>query len=149
MRNRADLAVHDKSGGVAAVIEVKNRENLSPELAAYFRRNMLVHGALPAASYFALLSQDTGFLWTQNSTANPDALPDVQFSMREVLDHYTSATGANDRLPEAALELLVAHWLEDLTQRKEHEGMEPERLLASVGFVDALQGGIVTSETVA
>ena len=58
----ADALIRGALGDPIAVVEIKNRENLTQDVAIQLRRNLLVHGMLPNVPYFLLVSQDVGFL---------------------------------------------------------------------------------------
>ncbi|HEX8684350.1 MAG TPA: hypothetical protein VF707_18685 [Ardenticatenaceae bacterium] len=63
MIHYADLAVYTPDGELLLVVEVKNKRNASPEWAAQMRRNLLVHGMIPATLYFLLALPEYFFLW--------------------------------------------------------------------------------------
>ena len=140
------MIARDAAGDPVAVIEVKNREGLTPEIAAQLHRNMAAHGLIGRAPYFLLLSQDVGYLWRERPDSPIDAPPAVRFPMGTVVERY--AVGALDgkRLRELELEPLVVHWLSELSagrpgQRGANE--EPERSLAEAGLLDALRDATI------
>ena len=63
VRINADIVVRDSEGNALALVEVKNRQELSPDIAATLRRNLISHGlANQNARFFLLVSQDMGYL---------------------------------------------------------------------------------------
>ena len=52
-----DFVAYDDHGQAVLLVEVKSRRDTSEGWAARFRRNMLAHGTLPAASFFLIVSK--------------------------------------------------------------------------------------------
>ena len=71
---RADLAIFDRSGQIAAVAEIKRQLGTSCDWAAQVRRNLLAHGIRRLAGYFLLITPDRLYLWKDAGT-NPDKVP--------------------------------------------------------------------------
>jgi hypothetical protein len=145
---RSDIFITDHDGNPVAALEVKNRENLSREVATVLRRNLIVHGNAPAAPYFLLVSQDAGYLWKNAKPEDIDAPPDYQFPLNTVLARYLPSEPKR-RLSGAELELVLLQWLIELTLEHPKSREEPERTLARAGFDDAIRGGRVVAEAVA
>ena len=114
MAMRADIVVHGPDGTPVAIVEVKNREELSADVAAVLRRNLVLHGLPASVPFFVLVSQEAGFLWKDGPQQDPGSPPTQQFSMRNVLRRYLPKLDPNDRLRGLQLELLVQQWLSDL-----------------------------------
>jgi hypothetical protein len=148
---RSDLTVRDSEGRPVVAVEVKNRRELTPDVAITLRRNIIAHGLLPSASYFMVLSQDVGYLWADNDRPVSDwyAPPTLQFPVAPVVRRYMPAIGAEDRLDEVQLQLLVLQWLTDLSSLAQPTESEPERLLASTRFLEDLRGTDVSVEVAA
>src|SRR5574340_1023065 len=89
---RPDIVIRNHGGRPIAVVEVKNRQNLSRDIATELRRNMVAHGLLPQIPYFLLLSQDKGFLWKGTREDNIDAPPTYEFLMDKVVTRYLKTT---------------------------------------------------------
>lgn len=141
-----DILIQGPQGLPIAVVEVKNRQNLSRNIATDFRRNMLAHGLLSQAPYFLLTSQDKGFLWKQGKPENPDALPDYEFAMQNVISRYAKQN-KGERLHGPVLELVIYQWLLDLTMGTHKSLEEPEKTLAQAGFNRSIKGAkIITGE---
>ncbi len=145
---RPDILITDHDGNPVAAIEIKNRENLTPEVAAVLRRNLTMHGYAPHTSYYMLLSQDIGYLWKNPKPQDLDAQPDYQFPLNNVISRYLRSEPPR-RLSGAELELVLLQWLIELTVRSAKPTEEPERTLARAGFDEAIRGGRVVAEAVA
>lgn len=145
---RADIKVQDSDGGDLALVEVKNRTGLSPDIAATLRRNLLAHGlASQNVRFFLLVSQDVGYLWDQDDPQNIDyASPTVEFPMVSVIDHYLPSLGSSDRLSESQVELVVTQWLWDLANGANDRPLEPELALSNTDFLRLIQGGRLVTE---
>lgn len=142
-----NILIQSHQGYPIAVVEVKNRQNLSRDVAAAFRRNMLVHGLLSQTPFFLLASQDTGFLWKEAKEENLDALPDYEFSMDKVVSRYIKQK-PGERLYEPVLDLVVSQWLLDLSMGTQKPLEEPERTLALAGFNESIKGAQIITEEI-
>jgi len=144
--SRADIIARDAAGGLVVVVEVKNREGLTPEIATQLHRNMVAHGLVGRVPYFLLLSQDVGYLWLEKPDSPIDAPATLRFPMQRVVERYSAGVLDRKRLREHELQLLVLHWLSELSvgwpsQRGDME--EPERSLAEAGLLDALRDATI------
>ncbi len=149
MSNRhTDILIKNHNDETVVAVEVKNRLNLTPEIATTLRRNLIVHGYVPQTLYFLLLSQDVGYLWKNAMLDDPQAPPDYQFSLDNVLSRYLKSESPR-RLYESELELVVAQWLIGLTLEQGDPIEEPEITLRSAGLDQAIRGGSVLLETAA
>jgi hypothetical protein len=143
---QTDILVRSPDGSNIAVVEVKNRKNLSRDIATIVRRNMLEDGLSSQAPFFLLLSQDKGFLWNGAATGNSDAPPSYEFPMENVIARYENSANGTERLGEEYLELLVLRWLLDLGNMPQKADGEPEKSLAHSGFLQAIQGAMVIAD---
>jgi len=143
-----DISIRSRDGTQIAVVELKNPRNLTGEAARLYRRNMIVHGALPQTHFFLLLSQDVGYLWKDARLEPLDAPPTVEFSMVSVIERYLTVPHGH-RLIEIELEIVIVQWLGDLAAGLELPTQEPDKTLAAVGFVGAIRGASVVPEAVA
>jgi hypothetical protein len=143
---QTDILVRSPDGSNIAVVEVKNRKNLSRDIATIVRRNMLEDGLSSQAPFFLLLSQDKGFLWNGTATGNSDAPPSYEFPMENVIARYENSANGTERLGEEYLELLVLRWLLDLGNTPQKADGEPEKSLALSGFLQAIQGAMVIAD---
>jgi hypothetical protein len=136
----ADIMIRDAHGRPLAIVELKNRENLSRDIAVLLRRNLLVHSPPAQTSYFLLLSQDVGYLWKGIGHDDLSASPTCEFPMKNVVSHYLPRELADVRLRESQFELLILQWLTDLARAPSGLAEEPEKSLAKSGFIEAIQG---------
>ena len=146
---RTDIVVQAADGGVLALVEVRNRENFTPDIASVLRRNLIAHGfANVWARYFLIVSQDAGYLWDQQSLPSGDVPPPtVEFPMRSVVERYLPSLVNDGRLSGSDLELAVAQWLWDLAHGVKDRPREPEAALGETDFVRLIKGGRVGMET--
>lgn len=128
------------NGTIIAVIEVKNRANLTPELAAFFRLNRWRFGLRSLHSpFFMLVSQEFGYLWDQRDGPRPDAPPTMTFSMRPIIERYARWLEPDERLGGPQLELIVAGWLNDLADVHTEPAQPPLSAFAGTEFLDYLR----------
>lgn len=143
--NRTDLVVQAADGNVIAMVEVKNMEGLTAEIAATIRRNLVARSRPDWWSpFFMVVSQEAGFLWDQRSLP-PDSvpLPTAEFPMAPVVARYLPSFVGGPRLSGSQLELAVGPWLSDLAWNVDDRPDEPEAALAGTGFVEMIRGGRV------
>jgi hypothetical protein len=145
---KTDLVVQSADGGVLALVEVKNRENLTAEIAAVLRRNVVEDA--PAswwAPFFILVSQDVGYLWDQRSLPRTDGadapLPTASFPMEPVIEHHLPAILVDGRLYNSHVLSAVARWLADLASGLERRPKQPETALERTDFPRLIRGGRV------
>ena len=143
----ADVVIWAPDDRVIAVVEVKNREQLTQDVAITFHRSLIADGRLnPHVLYFLFVSQDTGFLWDQRSGTRPFAEPDAVFPMGPVVAHYVPWFTQAERLGSVELEFAVARWLEDLARRLPERPPEADAFFAGTEFVEAIQGARVYTD---
>jgi hypothetical protein len=147
-QTRADLLVQAADGNIVAIVEVKNLEGLTAEIAATVRRNLVAPGRADWWSpYFMVVSQETGFLWDQRTLPpDPAPLPTTEFPMAPVVEHYLPSFVGGPRLRGSQLELAVQQWLSDLAWNAEDRPRAPDATLARTGFMELVRGGRVSSE---
>jgi hypothetical protein len=143
---RPDIIVQSPTGDPVAVVEVKNRQDLSRDIAVILHRTLLGYGYPARVPYFLLLSQDNGFLWHGPVAVGDDNAPAEEFDMRPVIARYLPNLDPADRLRGAELSLIVRQWLNDLAAGRQNETQEPERTLARAGFLAAIRDAVVTAE---
>lgn len=142
---KADILIRSTQGYPIAVVEIKNRQQLSPDVAKELRRNMVARGVPSHVPYFLLLSQDVGFLWNGTKQENPEAFPSYEFPMDKIVTRYFKE-GAEKRLYGEVFELLVLQWLNDLATGLQKPMEEPEKTLALSGFSESIKGATVVAE---
>lgn len=144
-RPRPDILIKNPQGFPIAVVEVKNQQNLSRDVATKLRRNMVAHGFLAQIPYFLLASQDVGFLWKEPKHVSFDAPPTYEFPMDKVVARYLKRE-PGQRLYGAELELVVLQWLTDLALGTQKVVEEPEKTLALSGFNESIKGATILAE---
>ena len=127
--------------GIVAAVEVKNRQDLTPDVAMVLRRNMLAHGVVPAAQYFLLASQDRAYLWSA-ADVDSNAPPAHEIPMAQVVKRYLPKDLAGQRLRSSELEFVVSQWLSDLASGR-YVPDAPDSPLVTSGFIHALRGDII------
>jgi hypothetical protein len=142
---RPDLVIEDVDGHPIAVVEVKSRTNLSSDVAAEMRRNIMERGLPAHIPYFLLLSQDVGYLWKETKQNGADEAPTYMFPMDKVIARYSKRV-LDRRLYETELSLLVLQWLTHLSTGVPETSEEPERTLALSGFSDSIKDAMVLIE---
>ncbi len=64
---RPDMVVQAPDGKAVVLVEVRNRENLTAEVASEIRRSLIERGIMYGwARFFLMASQETGYLWDQD-----------------------------------------------------------------------------------
>lgn len=144
---RPDILIQSPQGRPIAVVEVKNRQNFSRDIAKEYRRNLLTHGMYPQGPYFLLVSQDVGFLWTNTKENILDAEPSYEFPMKNVVARYLKRE-PGERLYKFELDLVVDQWLFDLTNGTQKTLEEPEKTLELAGFNQLIRGAKVVAEEI-
>jgi hypothetical protein len=115
MIHYADLAVYTPDGELLLVVEVKNKRNASPEWAAQMRRNLLVHGMIPATPYFLLALPEYFFLWKGARPGIDVIPPDYMIETAQALAPFvTPSTLPLNGTSEYGLQILVNSWLHQI-----------------------------------
>ena len=144
MNTTADILVHSPDHQLQLVVEVKNIMDATPQWAASFRRNLLVHGAVPDAPYFLMALPQRLFLWKR--TAEADVAPDYVASTTDLLRDYLGPWFDEQQQPSReSLELAVNAWLRDLTwsMRTPRRDSEADRMLLESGAYEAIHHGSI------
>lgn len=146
--HRADLLISDRAGNPVATVELKNRKDMSRDVAVEFRRNLAAHGALESTPYFLLLSQDAGYLWRNAAPGDLLALPSAEFPMRAVVERYSPRRAWSKRLRESEFSALIFRWLQSLTQPLVAARDPAETTLDRLGLLEAMRGGAIVDQAV-
>jgi hypothetical protein len=136
------MVIEDTYERPIAVVEVTSLSDMILDDALEIRESMLERGLPPHIPYFLLVSQDIGFLWRDDLSLNVNSPPNYEFPMYSVMVRY-SLRQPEQRLYVEELELLVWHWLMNLSLKPQEMGQEPEKALAHAGFADAIKGAMV------
>lgn len=148
MSPKADFAVFDRRGQLAAIAEAKKKVGTSSSWAAQWARNYLAHSHAP--SYLLLITPDKLYLWDKPAGGTAEQNPRVA-NARELFRNYLArADRATDELSGDAFELLVGTWLNDLMRHVWHPGApDQQEALAASGFIDAVKDGHLEADTAA
>jgi hypothetical protein len=136
-----DILVQSLAGFPIAIVEVKNRQRLTPGIASWMRREHIINGLSERVRFFLLISQDVGYLWDQTANSDADAPPTASFDMKEIARRYDTELQDDERIPSAQLEFIVFEWLRDLADKGHEPSREPETKLDQSGFLAAIEGG--------
>lgn len=142
----------NRAGRLIAIAEVKNKQGTSPEWAAKFRRNMLVHGGYSQVNFFLLVTPDRLYIWKNASTASTLVQPTYELDAQPLFAPYFEGAGISPRdISGQAFELVVAAWLGDLLRSEEQREALPEgqRVLAESGFLASVRDGRIEYEEAA
>ena len=139
MNYKPDIIIKKKNNELIAAVEIKNRKNLTREIAIDFRRNIMAHGLTQEYHYFLIISQDTGYLWGNKDTQDLDSAPDKEFSMKSIIKKHAITHGKNIRFRESELELIIFQWLNDLTFKQKDYNQKIEKSLYDTGFIQDIQ----------
>ncbi len=139
-----DLVIKNLDSDPIAVIEVEGGTYMSSDFATEIRRNMLRSGLPTHIPYFLVLSQDLGYLWKDSEQNGPGTPPTCEFPMDGIIRRYSNRE-PNQRLFETELEYVMLKWLTSLSI-KPQVTEEPEKTLATSGFIDAIKEAMVLIE---
>ncbi len=109
---RIDLAVYDRFQRLILTVEAKKKFGASTKWAAQTRRNLVVHGFYPLASYFLLVTPEKFFLWTSDRNTMEETMPNFVEDAEKQLKPHLDELGFNLReIDGYVFEQVVAHWL--------------------------------------
>lgn len=148
MSPRADLAVYDGKGRLAAAVEVKNKLGTSSEWATVLRRNLLSHSGFGHADFMLLVTPDRIYLWKENEVSPQLAPPSFELAAQPILRPYFELARIDPHAASGqAFELVVADWLSDLARSR--TVLPNQAPLLESGFVQAIQNGRIEFEAAA
>lgn len=144
MTMTTDISIRDRQKKLAALVELKNIPNLSPERAEEVRQSMGMDDA--DAPYFLLISQDKGYIWARSQGNAAPAR--VELNMKQALSRYWPAVGKSAQLRHSELQLLVLQWLWDLITASSmpRTGDSIRKKLSDIGLLNAIREGDVEVE---
>lgn len=147
MSFRADLALYDETGRLAAVVEVKNRSGTSRKWAAQTRRNMLAHGTQGESSFFLLVTPDRFYVWKDAGSKPVETMPMYVANAEQLFaPYFTNAKIDPGHVTGHAFEFLVGAWLSDLTRSGFPASTSAWGWLEESGFRTAALNGRVEYE---
>lgn len=152
MDYRWDLAVYDRQNRLVLIGEIKSRKGTTPEWAAQYRRNMVVHGQWPNVPFFLLATPDSFYLWG-NSLNNHWTValpPDYIIEANSIVAPYLQGIDVSfDSISPQSLELIVFSWLTEIIQRSSDSHFSFPSWFAESGLQKALVDGHVVHEELA
>ncbi|MCB0180879.1 MAG: hypothetical protein KDI62_21805 [Anaerolineae bacterium] len=117
MRFKADMAVYDKTGQLALVVEAKNKLGTSSNWATKMRRNILAHGLMPNTPFFLLALPDRFYLWKDAGIVPELVPPNYEIDPRPFLQSYYDGPEISlNSLAGESFELVISSWLSKLLQ---------------------------------
>jgi hypothetical protein len=152
MSQNADIAVLDRKGNLALVVEVKSVRGKSNDWAAKMRQNIMAHGLLPSAPFFLLATLDKLYLWTTEGTDLSAAEPAYTVDPKPLLEPFYRTSGFNlDALSGLSFTLVVEAWLNQVLRSTtvDQLGDGDHEWLVSSGLFEKLSGGNVDLEVAA
>ena len=150
MRFQADMAIYDKAGQLALVVEAKNKLDTTSDWAARMRRNLLAHGLMPNTRFFLLALPDRFYLWKDAGVIPEIGPPHYEIDPKPLLrPYYNDTDPLNGLLTGASFELVVSSWLNTLLQTDilPAELQEQEWLVES-GLFEAIKSGHLAAQVV-
>ena len=146
MTQLADIAVYSPDDRLKLIVEVKNYRHATDKWASELRRNLLVHGFIPASEYFLLVLPEHSYLWHRRESL--DAVPaDYKLSTKDVLQ-LRGDTANPDKLTSVGLEMLTSSWLHALAVSKISKGEVPGLdWIFDSGLYDSIKNGSVKVES--
>jgi hypothetical protein len=145
-RPSADFVVEKPGEGIQLVVEAKNTPAPSPEWAARFLRNLLVHAQIPDAPFFLLALRDHLYLWRRpnGEIGAPDYEGDTASALKPYLLRLPRSL---ESLSERSFETLIYAWLSDMIAG----APEAERFswLKDSGLSESLRDGVIKTQAAA
>jgi hypothetical protein len=149
MDSKPDISVYSPDHNLLLVVEIKGTPKSDECWAAKLRRNLFVHGAVPAAPYFLLVVSDHLYLW-ENEISREAVLPTYSGDTRTVLQKYLPKWKniQHDTVSERGLELAVRSWLSELTTADGNAPVDEtaNAWLQGSGLPDKIRTGEVRAE---
>lgn len=149
MLKLADIAVYSPDHQLQLIVEVKGKNDASPEWATKMRRNLMVHSIIPSSPFFLLAGPDHFYLWRNGTESPAEKPPDYIVDSRAIVDPYISNTSiAPDRISDSSLQLILTSWLNGLVNSR----LSPERVaptdkwLFESGLYEAIKNGLIETE---
>ena len=146
----ADVVVRAPDQHVIAIVEAKAVRDLTDRVASDLRGNLITNSSGYAlASFFLLVSPDSGYFWDQRSDVLPFSPATRTFSMAPVIARYLPWLEPGERPGENELAQAVAAWLDDLANPKLHRSVPADEAFAGTEFLDAIQGASILTNAAA
>ncbi len=145
---KIDLAVYDRFQTLILTVEAKKKFGVSAKWAAQTRRNIVVHGFYPLASYFLSVTPEKFFLWTSERNTMEETLPNFVEDAEKQLQPHLNELGFNLReIDGYVFEQVVAHWLKYDVMYPIESVTKPQWLVES-GLSKKIFRGVLSLEAV-
>lgn len=145
---RYDVVVRNRVGNLVVVLATKNPLNFDLEWATEIEQDLLEHSHLDPIPFVIIASQDVGYVWKDASLSHGTEPPAAQISIADVLARYDREPSGR-RMSGRELSLLLQTWLHDLTYGLVGNEQDPEKTLDMLGFLQAVDGGLVLGDIAA
>ncbi len=140
---KPDIVVYSVDKTPQLVIEIKTKKGASPEWATKLRRNLIVHGVIPASPFFLLILPDHLYLWKDSSSMEV-LLPDYVIDASPILTPFLKATNLSlNTISGEGLELVVDFWLNELIDSELPDDKTGFDWLYASGLYEAIKNGSV------
>jgi hypothetical protein len=140
-----DLAVYNKEGQLALVVEAKGKLNASAKWASQLRSNILAHGIYPKAPYFLMVFPDKFYLWAKEDAQLDISEPTYGIDARPILQPYLDKAGIKpgQKISSQSLIIIVTSWLSKIIYSEQPLGEtdEQEQWLIDSDLYAAIAGG--------
>ena len=142
-----DILVQSIEGRPITIVEIRNWHHLPTDIVMDLLTQLKQDAALfnTPVPYLLVISKEKGYLWKYPEYEQLNALPVLEFSLKNILENYLGASNSN-RFTEAELQLVILSWLTNLAWLTEEPVEEPEKSLVQVGFIEAIRGATVLIE---
>ena len=148
MRWPSDIVVYDRHRNLRLLVEVKALREVTAELAAQYRRNLLAHDMISSNPYFLIATPQFFYLWPEGCS-QLESSPAWQVAAADVLGPAMVPEGMTlENLSHYGLEMLVTSWLYELIDGAPlPEPPSPGwQWLVESGLYRAVRGGSVAIE---
>ncbi|HJQ70584.1 MAG TPA: hypothetical protein VKA70_16525 [Blastocatellia bacterium] len=144
----ADILVRSPDNDIKLIVEVKARNQSSPEWAAKFRHNLIANHVLPKSRFFLLALPDFLYLWRDGDSSEV-VPPDYTVRTVNLLLKYLTRLGEEPKyIGEEGLQLALTSWLRDATfsSKRPPVGSDSYRFLVESGLLDAISKAEVSAQ---
>jgi hypothetical protein len=132
---RYDIAAYGPNGGLVAVFQAHSRTGTDKEWAAEFRANLFAHVGVPDGGFFAIITPDKLYLWTEGTPHA--ALPSFEVDALPMFEPYFAKIGATaEAMRSLEFDSFMMWWLCDVAYFPSPEVVQG---LSHTGFVDAMR----------
>lgn len=138
MRRHWDIVLQDEDGLPAAIIEIRNVEDLTLERASEFHEQLTRGVSFERDVYFMLASQQTAYLWKHYAHGGRESELLREVPMIDLLPRLVPQLPPDTQLRNSELLLLLYQWLLLVVYLPADTSVEPEKSLHPTGFLDAI-----------